>query len=358
MLKLKSVGETAITPFPHWPPVHKFDWKSEERLKRHFSRSSGDLKTFLVSLRGDEEKHACEVIYPLGSLYAHYFGYPDAPDLSDIAEGESEVVRVKRILEDEMINVILGLQRPDVPSIELGQEATADYLKALSLDNPGVNHPFFDFIADNIMSEGMREFLWLEVIRNEVVDDEVAKLVPGLQHAMKQVIASNLWDECGNGKIDGFHTSWLVRLLSYGNQWPEFMAYRERRPWFSMLTSHSFNSLLTSPGRVCAAYGTFLINESWVAPHFEKILKAMDRLGIVDEDRRIYFDAHYTIDKLHRAEMVEGLRQQNPPLSRTQLYDVVIGAHQAIAAGKVMYDHLLGHFLAKVPANAKSEERC
>ncbi|VVM20018.1 hypothetical protein BSPWISOXPB_5494 [uncultured Gammaproteobacteria bacterium] len=43
------------------------------------------------------------------------------------------------------------------------------------------------------------EFLLLETIRNEVVDDEVAMMIPGLQHSMKQVMSSNLWDECGNG---------------------------------------------------------------------------------------------------------------------------------------------------------------
>jgi hypothetical protein len=51
------------------------------------------------------------------------------------------------------------------------------------------------------------KFLLLETIRNEVVDDEVAMMIPSLQHSMKQVMSSNLWDECGNGNIDNFHTT-------------------------------------------------------------------------------------------------------------------------------------------------------
>lgn len=344
MLKLNRVGQTEIRPFPTWPPVLAFDWSEEGDLGEFLRLPSDQLRQRLLDLREDEERHANAVVRPLGALYAHFYGYPDAPDLADVEDGEAHIVRVKRILEEEMINVILRPADHAAAPVHEGQNAVADYLTELSLANPGVDHPFFDFVEAAMSKDAMREFLWLEVVRNEVVDDEVAKLVPGLQHSMKQVIASNLWDECGNGRIDNFHTTWLVRLLSHEDQWTAFGEYRSRRPWFSMLTSHSFNSLLTTPGRAYAAYGTFLINESWVAPHFEKILAAMDRLGISDEDRRIYFDAHYTIDKQHRAEMIEGLRQQVPELEPAQLTDVVKGAHQAIAAGKAMYDRLLVHF--------------
>lgn len=344
MLKLRRVGITDINPFPVWPPFVSAE--SDPELKALLATPSADIRLELEGLRGDRERHAHRVMLPLGALYAHYYGYRDAPDISGVEDGHAQVMRVKRILEDEMIARIFAFSPPDTAHFDDDQDKVADYFTALSLDNPGVKHPFFDYVEHEMTMEEMREFLWLEVIRNEVVDDEVAMLVPGLQHSMKQVVASNLWDECGNGRIDNFHTTWLVRLLSHDDQWAEFMEYRETRPWFTMCTSHSFNALLSTPGRGLAAYGTFLINESWVADHFLQILKGMDRLGIEDQDRRIYFDAHYKIDQHHRLEMIEGLRQQYPPLEQPQLREVILGAHQAITAGERMYDALLDYFKA------------
>lgn len=344
MLKLRRVGNTDINPFPVWPPLPVIDNNSDKDFIELLKAPSDVIAQELDLFRGTPAELAKRVMLPLSHLYAHFYNYQDAPDISTLDDGHAQVVRVKRILEEEMIDTIFKFVPPDTSSFDYDQLQVASYFEELSLNNPGVKHPFFDFIEHEMTADQMKEFLFLEVIRNEVVDDEVAMLVPGLQHSMKQVVASNLWDECGNGRIDNFHTTWLVKLLSYEDQWDEFMDYRERRPWQSMCTSHSFNSLLTTPGRNYAAYGTFLINESWVADHFEQILKGMDRLGIADHDRRIYFDAHYKIDQHHRLEMIEGLRQQVPALSQTQLRDVILGAHQAIAAGKKMYDELLIHF--------------
>jgi hypothetical protein len=347
MLKLSRVGKSGINPFPAWPSLRRFEVSDKEKLRALLEAPSQTLRAELAALRTrDADAHAAHVMSNLCVLYAFYFDYIDAPDLTGVEDGEAHLVRVKKILEDEMVFHIfeLGTSIAGVP--DLDQAEASNYLEHLSLNNPGVNHPLFDYIAKEITPEQMKEFLWLEVIRNEVVDDEVAMLVPGLQHSMKQVVASNLWDECGNGRIDGFHTTWLVRLLSHKSEWEEFLEYRELRPWFSACTSNSFNSLLTNPANRFKAYGTFLINESWVADHFERILAGMDRVGILDEDRRIYFDAHYTIDKHHRLEMIEGLRQQVPALEPKRLREILEGAHQAIAAGRYMYDRLYAYFQA------------
>ena len=344
MLKLQRVGNTDIKPFPIWPPLPPTEKRVDDNLMKLLNTPSDLIRQDLERSCAHSEELAKKIMLPLAHLYAHFFGYQDAPDISSMEEGHAQIVRVKRILEDEMVARIFEFNPPDTSSFDYNQNQVADYFEKLSLENHGVKHQFFDYIEHEMDAEQMRVFLFLEVIRNEIVDDEVAMLVPGLQHSMKQVVASNLWDECGNGRINNFHTTWLVQLLSHHDQWDEFMEYRRNRPWQSMCTSHSTCSLLTTPGRNYAAYGSFLINESWVAEHFDHILKGMDRLGIKDNDRRIYFENHYKIDQHHRLELIEGLRQQVPVLSREQLRDMILGAHQAIAAGKKMYDALYLHF--------------
>ena len=345
MLNIAKIGLNSFDSFPSWPPVHAFSQDDLNLLLPLLNAKSSEIREKLAFLRNhDNQKHANTIFHTLGILYAHFYGYVDAPLIDNIEDIEAHFVRVKRILEDEMIRHIF---KPDLSEIDLyadSTKATVTYLKALKNHNAGVHHELFDYIKDHFTHDDMKKFLWLETMRNEVVDDEVAMMVPGTQHAMKQVLSSNLWDECGNGKIDGFHTSWLIRLLTSENQWADFMEYRKIRPWFSMSTSHSFNSLLTTPGRNFAAYGTFLINESWVIPHFEKILSAMNRLKIGDADIRIYFEAHCNIDDHHTAELIEGISNQTPELTKSQRRDVLIGAHQAIASANVMYSNLLNYF--------------
>jgi hypothetical protein len=344
MLKISKIGETSFKQFPVWPPVLSFDDHDAKLVEPYLDMKSQEIRERLASKRGNYHDHANSVVLPLGVLYAHFYGYHDAPVFHGREDIDSELVRVKRVLETEMINHIF---KPDLSEIDKhtsSPAAAVEYLRWLSKTNPGVHHRFFDYVRDEMSADSMKKFLWLETIRNEVVDDEVAMLVPGTQHAMKQVVSSNLWDECGNGKIDGFHTSWLIQLLNYQDQWDEFFAFRSTRPWFSMLTSHSFNSLLTTPGRNFAAYGTFLINESWVIEHFIRIKAGMNRLGIHDEDRRIYFEAHCNIDDHHTAELIEAISKQRPPLQQHQLRDLLVGAHQAIASALVMYENNLKYF--------------
>jgi hypothetical protein len=104
--------------------------------------------------------------------------------------------------------------------------------------------------------------------------------------------------------------------------------------------------LLTRPAYKQMAYGCFMMFESWVEPHFRAILGAMDRIGIVDSDTRIYFSAHIAVDPRHSKELSDGLRMQYPALDNKHLNDVVRGAHLAIAAGTRQYDHWL-HFFKK-----------
>ncbi len=93
------------------------------------------------------------------------------------------------------------------------QKDAISHLKHLAMKNSGVLHELFNFIETEASKEAIIEFLRLEVLRNEVVDDEVALIVVGLQGNMKKVMVSNLWDECGNGNLNKFHTYWLRQLL-------------------------------------------------------------------------------------------------------------------------------------------------
>ena len=345
MLKINNIGETTFPHEDYWPPVNafqRFDPSHAELL----SMSPRQREDYITNLSAvDRDQHVAVTMGALSTIYAHYFGYIDGPchlGLSD--EEEVELFQLKLLLENEFLTTILASKQAVPQEATASVAAACEYLEQFVVTNAGVEHRFFEFAKNQMTLAQWQEFLLIEVVRNEVVDDEVALMVPGLQHAMKQVMASNLWDECGNGHIDRFHTNWLRRLLTTMGAWDRLLQYRSHKPWFTGLTSNSLNLLLTRPGKSYAAYGHFLVTEGWVCPHFEKMVQGMERVGLTDDEVQIYFDMHIKIDPHHTQEMIAGIRQMQPPPTQKQLQGILTGAHQAAAAGSLMYDELLHYF--------------
>ena len=345
MLKLKFLDRFNQPVLQHhlWPPVKEYTAVNEE-LNHFISSSTSEKKNFLRILKqkGDDQ-YPIFLNKALGFIYGYVFGYEDSPCyVKAIDELEIQLYHSKIILERELLDYWLVPQ--PIPH-GLNQFEAVEYLQKYIVDNTtntGVFHEFFDFLQDHASREALMEFLLIEVTRNEVVDDEVAFLVAGLQGAMKMVTASNLWDECGNGKLQRAHTYWLRRLLNFTNNFEQIKSYRESTmPWFTKIMSNSSNMQFTRAPYKFRGYGSFLITESWVLPHFKRIINGLKRTGLYDRDISIYFDAHCKIDPYHTAEMLEGILQQQPELQPVEVDEVLYGAHIAVAAGTKMYEYLL-----------------
>ncbi|GGS82168.1 MULTISPECIES: iron-containing redox enzyme family protein [Streptomyces] len=328
----------------YWPPVEHFEGFDPELID-FLANEPAKQRAILEGLRHDPEAHGRFLHRHLAAIYAHNFGYRDgAYTRHTDDDGEIAQFTAKISLERELFDhwVTPG----DVPRFD-DQLKAADHLDHLAETNPGVVHPLFDFIRDEASREQIERFLQCELIRNEVVDDEVALLVVGLQGMQKAVAAANLWDECGRGKLENFHTYWLRRLLEASDDgWEALDRYRVGHPWFAKLTSNLNAALLTRPAYKMMAYGCFLVFESWVEPHFVRILEGMTRVGILDDEVRIYFTAHVAIDPRHSRELSDGLREQRPLLSDDELRDVVYGAHLASDTGRRQFDHMLTYLRA------------
>lgn len=349
MLKIDSIAHDSPPLQVHdWPPVAEFTdftapvrdflWAPAERQRR-----------MLADLRPDHERHGDLINSCLGVIYAYWYGYKDSPTyLRGDVELETRLLDAKLILEEEMIKV--WLPPYELPRIT-DQEALADFLDDFIANpelNAGVYHEFWDYIRDEATHEGMREFLRLVLCRTEVVDDECALLLVGLQGNMKKVMASNLWDECGNGALTRFHTYWLRRMLQRLDDWAGLPDYRRRllKPWSSGVLSNMFNVLLTRPGYKLRAYGCFLVTESWVEPHFVRIVDGLRRVGLDDDDVSVYFQAHVKIDPHHTAELIEALRHQTPRLQPREIQEILSGVGLALSGALCQYRGVLAHLRA------------
>lgn len=326
----------------YWPSVNKFESFNESFLN-FINLELNEQHQLLFNMRGAIEEYGKAIHEYLAVIYSYMLGYEDSPCyLKTDDELEIKLQRAKILLERELMNHWLTV--PVIPQ-QLNQAEAAEYLSKKIHDNSGVYHELFDYIATKASKAAIWTCLQHEVIRNEVVDDEVAWLASGLQGLLKKVAVSNLWDECGHGKLHDFHTYWLRMLLEESNGWGQLAEYRKSdTPWFSKITSNTFNMLLTRPGYKFMAYGYFSITESWVKPHFQKILAGMQRVEINNENLSMYFTAHLKIDPYHAKELVEGIAYQEPRLNQAEVNQILIGAHLAIAAGTVQYNRMLSYF--------------
>ncbi len=321
-----------------WPVVPAFDSASDD-LTRFLRLSVEQQRMMFFNIRDSADWHAGFVNRYLGQIYAYRLGYADSPCFLNAHDDlEIQLERAKIVLERELIE-FLGVKVRSVTS----QEELVTALQRLVVDNPGVNHPLFRFLEEEASAEAVRTFLLNDVIRNEIVDDEVALLVAGHQGVMKEAAAVNLFDECGRGKQQHFHTYWLRMLVESLDSWDDLLAYRTARPWFAGLTSNVFAMLLTRPGYKRAAYGHFIITESWVPQHFAPILKGMDRVGLRHGDNDIYFTAHITLDPTHTDELILGLTHQVPKLTSDECTQILWGCHLAIRGAVEQYDRMLSY---------------
>ena len=325
-----------------WPPVADFERIPPELLLFLDASASGQ-QLLLDDLRTTPETHGRFLQEGLSFIYGYVFGYEDSP----------LYLRADDVLEEKLFGAKLRLERellehwlrPPPPPEGLEVESACRYLQELIRTNDGLHHPFFDYLEHHASRAALAEFLELETIRNEVVDDEVALLVVGLQGEMKAAMASNLWDECGQGDLTQFHTYWLRRLLEHTGRYEGLRAWREQgAPWFCKVTSNTYNMMATRPGYKYRAYGSFLMTESWVFAHFQSILAGLERVDLTSPDVTVYFDSHVRIDPRHTHEMLRALARQRPRLGPAEVREVLIGAHTAVAAGMALYERALPYF--------------
>mgnify|MGYP002515193473 CR=1 FL=1 len=324
----------------YWPPVNFYQIN---QLLHNYLTTNTSLEEFIANEKR-YDKIGEKLNIALSEIYAYMYGYKDSILFQRQNKDLDILILTKKIeVEEYFLHNWLNIEKfPDTSF--LNQEDLAIYFEEESINSEGMHHSFFDFIADEMDREAMIHFLKTEICRNEYVDDEVALLTVGLQGNMKKVSASNLWDECGCGLLQNFHTYWLRRLMLNITDYESFLDWRLTKPWQFSLTSNIFNCLLSNPALKLAAYGCFTTTEQWVECHFNKIIKGMRRVGLCSGDALVYFEKHKTIDPHHTEELVQAIRFQSPRLTKEELAIIHKGSLLAIKVAVLAYDRMLDFY--------------
>lgn len=321
----------------YWPVGTKFK-EFNDTIKEMMNLDLAAQRDLLAESRKDREKHGAYINKGLTQIYDYLYGYECAP-LYNTTDDDVEIklLQIKILLERELMD---WLPLQDFPK-GMKQMEAAKYINHLLETNSGWLHEIYQFIEERASKKAVLHFLLTETVRTEVVDDETALMLVGTQGALKQATVSNCWDECGRGVFEEFHTWWLRMMLEQTDSWEYFENFRENEmPWFAMISSNAYNMCLTRPGYKYAAYGDFIVGESWVPPHFSRILKGMKRVGYDHPDATIYFEKHAKLDPHHTKQLLDGFAFQAPELTGTEVDNMVLGSHIMIAAATSQYERM------------------
>lgn len=216
------------------------------------------------------------------------------------AEGSVALHEVTRLLEvatiaaeDEYLPDGLLDQAPAEPKEYLR------WLKTLARQHRVFKHPYYrEFIHHQAGPEDLRTYILQESVVDGRFDDLLAMMQIGTSGPAKMEIASNFWDEMGNGDPAEVHTHLFSKIFDVFEITEEEL---DRVLTANSLLSGNLAVLLCRYRQYYPEAVGFLGMTEWLVPdRFKSVVSAWQRLGLPDIGI-VYHRLHITIDSVHAA---------------------------------------------------------
>lgn len=244
---------------------------------------------------GDQEAFYCQQLL-LSRIYAMLTQIPTGPT----AEGSVVLHQVMRSLEnatvaaeDSQIESGLIEQAPAEPKKYLS------WLKNMARNHCVFKHPYYiDFIAHHATEGDLRNYVIQESVVDGRFDDLLAMMQVGTSGDAKMEIASNFWDEMGNGNPEQVHTHLFNKIFEVFDVTTDDL---EKGLSANALLNGNLAVLLCHYRRFYPEAIGFLGMTEWLVPdRFVHVIRAWERLGL-PEVGIVYHRLHVTIDSQHAA---------------------------------------------------------
>jgi hypothetical protein len=326
-----------------------------------FPSFMADLGRALTNAFGRQQTGALfEVHKSLYCLYEQNFATPANPQAAN--QFHPFLLRVRNDIERtwEAFETRRARVRPDeVPGDET---AFSRAFKERCAKHRLSRHPLFDYLELKASRAELVAFFLHDSALILRFCDLVSLAMIGADDEVRAELATNLWDEMGNGDPAMRHTVLFRRLLSYvGHEIDASVASTESQvgihDWqgYAGYNLHLFFSLhrrnyFKSVG--CLGSSEFMDSEQYA-----KILRGCRRVGLEDMDRLAYYASHVEIDASHGetwlANVLVPLVQKYPSARA----DIVLGAEMRLNVTSDYYDAVLRKLLASSRAPAHEPVR-
>jgi hypothetical protein len=237
---------------------------------------------------------AHQFLYKIYSLYLH-IPRPGAPT----PESSATIINIRNIIERHF----LEYEDQRIPSA-VWQEMPEDYdgymewlLGKVHL-HPAYQHPLYEeYLSERADIDGLRNFIIQESTIDARFDDFLAMVQVGAEDGIKLEIASNYWDEMGQGIQAKMHTAMFTRILRKldieacvnGSLTTEALACGNLSLMLSLRRQYFYKAI-----------GYFAVTEYLAPQRFKHVIAAWERNRLDSGDAE-YYEAHVMIDGDHAA---------------------------------------------------------
>ena len=204
------------------------------------------------------------------------------------------------ILRTEMETLWVNIQRAKIAerlkTVPTDPDMFIQWFEALEQNGYGQHHPLFNYLEDYASWDDFRYFMTQELATEAGFDDLVALTQIQAPYPVKVELATNYWDEMGNGKLEKMHSVQLHHVSealdltwqeNYGGiHWQALalsnlmMAFASHRSWFNQSMGALGVIELTAPGRS------------------KQVTEGMKRIGFTNYQYR-YYALHAVLDIKH-----------------------------------------------------------
>lgn len=231
-------------------------------------------------------------------MHERYFDVPDTdqhsyasllPDLSVALQLEQDILRT----EDQFIRLD---NCPDTAGTN-GAENFVVKLKEQIKQHVASRHPFYEsFLPTKATVEDVAFYLAQETLQDPRLDDFIAYLQIGLPVKIKLELASNYWDEMGNGIEPRVHTVMFQRTIECLGITSEFV--QSNLTVHGLLCGNLSALLVLRRHLIFRAIGYFAAIEFLFPVRCLSLMSAWKRLELPLEGTT-YHKEHVKIDALH-----------------------------------------------------------
>ncbi|HTZ44486.1 MAG TPA: iron-containing redox enzyme family protein [Jatrophihabitans sp.] len=214
------------------------------------------------------------------------------------AEGSVALHEITRLLEEATIAAQDAYLEPAVlDTLPTEPRAYLSWIKRTAKDHRVYKHEYYrNFIHNHATADDLRNYVIQESVVDGRFDDLLAMMQVGTAGAAKLEIATNFWDEMGNGDRDQVHTHLFNKIFEVFDVGAEEL---ESSLTANALLSGNLAVLLCRYRQFYAEAVGFLGMTEWLVPdRFVHVLHAWDRLNLPPEGV-VYHRLHVTIDSQH-----------------------------------------------------------
>lgn len=222
-------------------------------------------------------------------------------------------------------------------SIPASQENFLDWYTDLIKAHAAYPHHFYsDFLRNTASHNDIRYYLAQESTLDPRFDDILALIQIGAPIKAKLEIASNYWDEMGNGEVTHVHSLSFQKVLAFFNVSDEYI--NQNLSLDAIISGNLSSYLALHRKNYYKAIGYFAVAEYLVPLRFRHFVKGCQRIGI-PSDKVHYHKLHIPIDSRHAAGWIKNVLSeaaQDPLAAR----EILLGTFYRLNSSKRYLDSL------------------